>query len=54
MQEQIEQHLSAAFPEAKIRVEGVGGKYLLTLIDASFEGKMRSSDSSRSTPGWAT
>ena len=26
MQEQIEQHLSAAFPEAKIRVEGVGGK----------------------------
>ncbi|MGD2005768.1 MAG: BolA/IbaG family iron-sulfur metabolism protein [Pseudomonadales bacterium] len=39
MQEQIEQHLNAAFPKAQIRVEGAGGKYLLTLIDASFEGK---------------
>ena len=26
MQEQIEQHLNAAFPEAQIRVEGAGGK----------------------------
>lgn len=39
MQQAIEQHLTSAFPDAQITVEGSGGKFLLTLVDESFAGK---------------
>ncbi|MGB0964808.1 MAG: BolA family protein [Litorivicinus sp.] len=38
MEQQIEQHLRSAFPDAQIQVEGAGGKFLLTLIDDRFDG----------------
>lgn len=38
MIEQIESHLTAAFPDAQINVQGEGGKYLLKLVDDQFDG----------------
>lgn len=38
MQQAIEQHLTQAFPNAQISVQGEGGKYLLTLVDDHFDG----------------